>query len=110
MLRVVMRNNLGLNHQHLGKLLMELPFIQEKFDSHIIRTFSKDVDVEELKWHYDNENRTVTILEGLGWEFQMDDELPVKLNIGDVINIPKGVYHRIKKGSTNLKIKIQFYE
>ena len=89
---------------------MNFPFNQEKFDDHIIRTFSKDVDIDELKWHFDNENRKVTILEGSDWEFQMDDDLPVKLKVGDVINIPKGIYHRIKRGSTDLKIKIQFYE
>ena len=89
---------------------MELPFIQEKFDDYIIRIFSKDVETDELKWHFDNENRKVTILEGSDWEFQMDDELPIKLKPNDVITIPKDIYHRIKRGSTDLKIKIEFYE
>ena len=89
---------------------MDLPFIQEKFENHIIRTFSKDVETDELKWHFDNENRKVTILEGTDWEFQMDDELPVILKPNTVITIPKGIYHRIKRGSTDLKIKIEFYD
>jgi mannose-6-phosphate isomerase-like protein (cupin superfamily) len=88
---------------------MELPFIQEKFESYWIRVFSKDVETEELKWHFDNENRKVTILESDGWQFQMDNELPVDLKPSDITYIPKGVYHRIKKGNNDLKIKIEFY-
>ena len=89
---------------------MELPFSQEKFENYWIRIFSKDVETDELKWHFDNENRKVTILEGNDWQFQMDDDLPVILKIGDEIKIPKGIYHRIKRGSNDLKIKIEFYE
>ena len=89
---------------------MNLPFTQESHDDFIIRTFSRDVNSDELKWHFDLENRKVTVLEGEGWEFQMDNELPKKLNIGDVYFIPKKVYHRIGLGSTDLKVKIEFYE
>ena len=89
---------------------MDFPFVQEKFENHWIRVFSKDVETDELKWHFDNENRKVTILESDGWQFQMDDELPVDLKPGDVTYIPKGVYHRIKRGNNDLKIKIEFYE
>ena len=88
---------------------MDLPFSQEKFENYWIRVFSKDVETEELKWHFDNENRKVTILESDGWQFQMDDELPVDLKPGDVTYIPKGMYHRIKRGNNDLKIKIEFY-
>ena len=89
---------------------MDFPFAQQKFENHWIRVFSKDVETDELKWHFDNENRKVTILESDGWQFQMDDELPVDLKPGDVTYIPKGVYHRIKRGNNDLKIKIEFYE
>ncbi len=89
---------------------MDLPFSQAKFENYWIRVFSKDVETDELKWHFDNENRKVTILEGNDWQFQMDNDLPVTLKSGDVIKIPKGIYHRIKRGSNDLKIKIEFYE
>ena len=87
---------------------MDLPFSQEKFENYWIRIFSKDVETGELKWHFDNENRRVTVLEGNNWMFQMDDDLPVTLKVGDIIEIPKGIYHRIKRGSNDLKIKIEF--
>lgn len=89
---------------------MDLPFTQENHNGYVIRVFSKDVETDELKWHFDLENRKVTILEGEGWEFQMDNELPKKLITGDSHFIPKGIYHRIKRGLTDLKVKIEFDE
>jgi quercetin dioxygenase-like cupin family protein len=72
-----------------------------------IRTFSKDVLSEELVWHRDKNNRTVTILEGEGWKFQRDNELPISLSKGDTLEIEAYSYHRIIKGNTDLKIKIE---
>jgi len=75
-------------------------------DENTIRTFSKDVDAMSLIWHTDQEDRTVTVLEGKGWQFQRDNELPLTLNEGDNIFIPMGQIHRVIKGSTDLKLKI----
>ena len=72
-----------------------------------IREFSVDTDSSELVWHRDKEDREVTILEGSGWKFQYDNELPFELNEGDTINIKKLEYHRIIKGSSDLIIKIE---
>ena len=52
-----------------------------------IRTFSKDVDPMELVWHQDSEDRDIEVLEGKGWELQMDNELPFELVKGDRIFI-----------------------
>ena len=71
-----------------------------------IRTFSKDVDPMELVWHQDAEDREIEVLEGKGWELQMDNELPLELVSGDHIFITEGRIHRILKGTTDLKIKI----
>jgi quercetin dioxygenase-like cupin family protein len=71
-----------------------------------IRTFSKDVDKLELVWHQDAEDRDIEILEGKGWELQMDNELPFAIKKGDRIFIKEGRIHRILKGTTDLKIKI----
>ena len=85
----------------------ELPFDQETQEGYKIRTFNEIVESEELKWHFDDTDREVTILESKGWGFQLDNELPVVLKEGDKIFIPKGVYHRVLKGNGNLKIKIK---
>lgn len=71
-----------------------------------IREFSVDTDSSELVWHRDREDREVTILEGRGWKFQYDNELPFELKEGDTICINKLEYHRIIKGDTNLKIRL----
>ena len=71
-----------------------------------IRTFSKNVDPMELVWHQDNEDREIEVLEGKGWKLQMDNELPFALVRGDHIFIRENQIHRVLKGKTDLKIKI----
>ena len=71
-----------------------------------VRTFSKNVDPMDLIWHTDLEDRTIEILEGTGWQFQRDNELPLVLKEGDRIFIPRHQVHRVIKGETDLKIKI----
>ena len=75
-------------------------------DKSNIRTFSKDVDPMDLVWHKDKEDRTIEILEGKGWAFQNDNELPLDISVGDRIFIPINKIHRLLKGTTDLKIKI----
>jgi quercetin dioxygenase-like cupin family protein len=72
----------------------------------VIREFSSEVDPMELVWHQDEEDRTIEILEGNGWQLQRDNELPLALQEGDIIFIPMGQIHRVIKGNTNLKIQI----
>ena len=71
-----------------------------------IRTFSSDVDEMDLIWHTDKEDRDIEVLEGTGWRFQRDNELPLELKEGDRIFIPKYQVHRVIKGETDLKVKI----
>ena len=76
-------------------------------DNDDIRTFSESVDEMELIWHRDREDRKITILEGDNWQLQMDNELPVSLDVGKTYFIPKLIYHRVLKGTTDLKIRIE---
>ena len=75
-------------------------------DNSNIRTFSKDVNTMDLIWHMDDEDRNIEVLEGKGWQFQRDNELPLVLKEGDRIFIPRHQVHRVIKGTTDLKIKI----
>jgi quercetin dioxygenase-like cupin family protein len=72
----------------------------------VIREFSSEVDPMSLVWHQDEEDRTIEILEGEGWQLQRDNELPLALQKGDIIFIPEYQIHRVIKGNTNLKIQI----
>jgi len=71
-----------------------------------IRTFSKDVDPMSLIWHEDQEDRTIEVIEGNGWKFQFDEELPFELTENSSFDIPRGYLHRVIKGYDKLKIKI----
>ena len=87
---------------------MDFPFEEEKIDEYnFIRTFPADVDEMDLIWHADKENRVVTVLEGNGWKFQFDEELPIEMTDNLDISILKGRIHRIIKGKGPLKIKLQ---
>jgi hypothetical protein len=72
-----------------------------------IRIFDENIDPIELMWHRDLKSRKVTILEGKGWSYQQEDQLPQTLYPGDHIFIPALEYHRIIKGTTDLKIQIE---
>jgi hypothetical protein len=83
------------------------PYQQTINDGKILRTFSPNIDSEELKWHQDLKDRKVTVLESGGWSFQMDDGLPNKLQIAEQIFIPKFVWHRVIKGHSDLIVEIE---
>jgi len=54
----------------------------------------------------DDEDRKIEILEGEGWCIQRDNMLPRAMKKGETIFITKGEIHRVLKGTTDLKIKI----
>lgn len=83
---------------------MSLPFNEKKIGNKKIRTFSKNVDTEELKWHFDDEDRLVEIIKSDGWMFQIDNKLPVTLIESEKFFIPKNTYHRIIKGNGDLVV------
>lgn len=70
----------------------------------IIRNFPDDTPEHFLKWHWDEEDRKVIPLHKTDWQFQFDNKLPQPIN--SEINIPMGVYHRLIKGTGELKLKI----
>jgi len=83
----------------------DLPFTQTVKDGYYIREFEPDINSEELKWHFDETDRQVTIIKSDGWKFQFDNKLPFILYAGDIINIKANEYHRCIKGNNNLIIK-----
>ena len=84
---------------------MSLPFIEKSLgNNQYIREFSSDVDTHELEWHIDREDRTVEVIENSNWHFQLDNNLPQLIK--ETIFIPKETYHRVIKGTGNLKVRI----
>ena len=84
---------------------MTLPFQETKIsDNTFIREFSQDTDSGEFMWHRDFESRIIESIGDTDWGIQLDNQLPIKIE-GEVF-IPMGVYHRLIKGTGDLKIKL----
>jgi len=76
-------------------------------DNVYIRTFSSNVDQEELVWHRDWEDRLIEPLNDNDWYFQFDNSLPIKID--KPIFIKAHTWHRVIKGNSELKIKLTKY-
>lgn len=76
-----------------------------------VRFFSEKVDSTELVWHLDENDRLITVVSGIGWKLQIDNELPIDLFENSIYHIPKETYHRILKSSdkfiTSLVLKVE---
>jgi hypothetical protein len=90
----------------------EKPYHDEKLtETSWIRTFDPSiVDSDEYVWHRDKKDRKVTVLEGEGWKFQFDNEIPQSINITEIIEIPRESYHRLIPGKTRLKLHIEEFD
>jgi hypothetical protein len=83
------------------------PYTDKKISKNaFLREFSELTEDDELVWHRDRNDRYVTVVEGDGWQLQFDNMLPVPLNQGETVHIPKNTYHRLRKGSSNLVVEI----
>lgn len=83
-----------------------LPFKEEILAPNLFtREFFQDTDSGEYMWHRDREDRIIKPLEKTDWRIQIDNELPIVIE-GEIF-IPMGVYHRVIKGSGNLKILLE---
>lgn len=82
-----------------------LPFQETKLsDNTFIREFKQDTDSGEMVWHRDREDRIIESIGETDWLIQIDNELPKSIN--EEVFIPMGVYHRLIKGTGDLKIKL----
>ena len=85
--------------------MVKLPFKERLINGSVYeRTFTQDLSDEDLKWHWDEEDRIVTPLHETDWKFQFDNCLPQWIDSD--IEIPKGVWHRLIKGTGNLSLKV----
>jgi hypothetical protein len=55
-------------------------------------------------WHRDREDRVIKSIGKTDWLIQIDNELPKEIN--EEVFIPMGVYHRLIKGTNDLKINL----
>lgn len=75
-------------------------------DNTKIRRFDSNISSNELVWHQDACTRRVTVLEGIGWKLQLDNQLPIDLLPDTSYTIPKELHHRLLKGAGELIVEI----
>ena len=85
----------------------DLPFEEVKENGIKTRLFKENINTNELKWHFDKQDRKVKVVKSNNWMLQMDNDIPKPLEEGRTIFIPKGVYHRVIKGQGDLIVKIK---
>lgn len=81
-----------------------LPFIdvliEEKNNYKLsIRYFDENVSQNQLNWHKDKENRSISILKGNNVYLQIENDLPFKLEKNKNYFILKNTWHRVIKKS-----------
>jgi hypothetical protein len=87
--------------QDIGK-----PYTEERYGNIITRRFRADVPIGDLIWHRDEHNRKIKVVRGKGWQFQFDNELPQDLQEGEIVLVPREIYHRLLRGYTDLILEI----
>ena len=79
------------------------PYSETQKDGYVVREFSNNTPAFEFVWHRDKEDRIVEPMHDTDWKFQLDNLPPSQFSR---IFIPKGVYHRLIKGTGKLKVKM----
>lgn len=82
-----------------------LPYKEQTIDDYTLREFSQDTPSFEFVWHRDKEDRTIQPTGNTDWLFQLDNDIP-RLLTKDKLFIPKETYHRLIKGTGDLKIRV----
>ena len=87
------------------------PYEQTNINQNVFeRIFREHTDENELVWHRDRKDRSITVIESSGWKFQQDNKLPVEMKPGDTFKIKAKEYHRIHKGTGSLVVRIQEFD
>ena len=81
------------------------PYKEQIVDNYILREFSQDTPSFEFVWHRDKKDRWVQPTHETDWLFQLDNDIPRKLQKNKLF-IPKETYHRLIKGTGDLVVKI----
>jgi hypothetical protein len=87
--------------------MTDFPFLQYIDNNKLYRTFPPDIDSDELKWHKDLKDRKIRVINSGGWEYQVEDELPILLEDNMVFEIPKDTWHRVIAGHEKLLVEIE---
>lgn len=85
---------------------MSKPYTETFTKNRMLREFTVTADEMDYVWHRDEKYRRVKVIEGRGWQFQFDNEMPQRIGPGSEILIPAEMYHRLIPGETDLRVEI----
>ena len=85
---------------------MVKPYVDYDSDEGFIRIFDYSVSEDELIWHRDERDRLIKVIEGNGWKFQYENQLPFVLVDDHSYYIDAYSYHRLIKGGGDLTLRI----
>jgi len=84
------------------------PYTQRRLSNgSVLREFREDTNPEDLVWHQDRLERSVTVIKCKGWHLQLENGLPFPMNEGYTYTIPARSWHRIVRGTGSLVLSIQ---
>ena len=92
----------------IGMNMYKLPFTEINNGKFRERIFTQDTPSVELVWHRDRKNRYVMVSPEYyptDWKFQLDNQPPINFPANKLF-IPKETYHRLIKGTGDLKVRI----
>ena len=98
----------GRHIQDIGKTMK--PYKDIINDNAFIRIFDNTIDPIELMWHRDLCDRTIQVLEGSGWQLQLENKLPIQLNSCNNYFIPKLEWHRLIKTNNSSDLIVKIFE
>ena len=81
------------------------PYTEEIKDGYVLREFLESTPSFEFVWHRDKEDRVIQATHDNNWSFQVDNEIPQRIDKNKLF-IPRETYHRLIKGNGNLVLKI----
>ena len=92
----------------LGMNTYKLPYTEINNGKFRERTFTQETPSVELVWHRDRQNRYVMVSPEYyptDWKFQLDNQPPIDFPANKLF-IPRETYHRLIKGTGDLKVRI----
>ena len=84
----------------------EEPIVENKIKTRLLK---ENIESRDFKWHFEKRDRKIKVVQSNDWMLQFENRKPRPLKEGQIITIPKGVYHRVIKGDGDLIIKIKEY-
>ena len=84
---------------------MARPYTETQSGDFVIREFLEETPSFEFVWHREKEDRFVKSTHDTDWMFQLDNQIPQRLS-QNLLFIPKETYHRLIKGTGDLKVEI----